>query len=72
MKNTKYIILALLLFAGKLVWAQTDSNFESLISKEWKMVSYEADGEKFPPTAKTKKRPDDILCQSHRNVNRIG
>jgi len=69
MKKTKLFILTLLLFAGQLVLAQTDTNFEILISKEWKMDSYEVGEKKILPTEKQKS--DRMIFYANHDVESI-
>ncbi|MFM2386495.1 MAG: hypothetical protein RL660_1252 [Bacteroidota bacterium] len=55
MKNSTLIILIISLIQfSKTALGQTTSSIDSLLCKEWKLVSYKEGGEKFPPSSKQK------------------
>jgi hypothetical protein len=66
MRNaTAVILITLLTQFSKTAIGQTTDNFDSLICKEWKLVSYEEQGEKFPP-APDQKNDRMIFYNDHR------
>jgi len=48
-KVSLFIIIAFLTLFSKISFCQTNTNINSLICQEWKLVFYEQNGEKFPP-----------------------
>lgn len=44
------IIVSLLTLFTKTSFCQANTSIDSIICQEWKLVFYEEDGEKFPPT----------------------
>jgi len=55
MKNVSlFIIISILTLFSKTSFCQTNTNIDSLICQEWKLVFYEENGEKFPPAPEQK------------------
>src|SRR5689334_20918135 len=66
MRNvTAVILITLLTQFSKTAIGQTTDSFDSLICKEWKLVSYEEQGEKFPP-APDQKNDRMIFYNDHK------
>jgi hypothetical protein len=70
MKNSISIILIILLIQfSKTALGQTTNSIDSLLCKEWKLVSYEEGGEKFPPSPEQKN--DRMIFYSDHKVKSI-